>query len=134
VALFRFLDEMSGRQQVDRALFEGVTDEWLAYDDIRAAHAEVLGVLGELLARAQRAGAARADVSAVDVLVMLKGACQSAAAFSHIDPEMLARQVDLILSGLRVPAVSQPLRGRAPTVEDLEQAFPPPDGEQLKTG
>ena len=40
-ALFEFLAEIAGRQQLDRALFEAVADTWLANDEIGAAHAEV---------------------------------------------------------------------------------------------
>jgi hypothetical protein len=42
-ALFAFIDEIGGRQQLDRALFEALADTFLANDDIRAAHAEVVG-------------------------------------------------------------------------------------------
>jgi AcrR family transcriptional regulator len=133
-ALFAFLDELAGRQQVDRALFEAVADEWLAHEDIRAAHREVIEALDGLLTRAQQAGAVRDDVSALDVLMMLKGVCQSAVAFAHIDPNMIGRHLDLLRAALLVQPDARPLRGRAPTLTDIEQAFPPPDGEQLKAG
>lgn len=123
-ALFEFLGEIAGRQRLDRALFEAVADIWLANDDIRAAHAEIVGVLGELLSRAQAAGAVRGDVGPIDLLFMLKGVCEVAIALAHVDPEIVERQLDLVRCALTAPAAGHPLRGRSPTLEDIERAFP----------
>jgi hypothetical protein len=130
-ALFAFLEAMAGAQQVDRALFEAVADTLLANPDIRAAHVEVIGVLDSLLTRAQAAGEVREDVGAVDVLMLMKGACHAAAEFTHIDPDIVHRQVDLVLASLRPAEPDHGLRGRAATLEDLERAFPvvPPAAE-----
>src|SRR6202034_705365 len=43
-ALFALIDDMVGRQQADRALFDAVADIWLANAEIRAAHHELIGV------------------------------------------------------------------------------------------
>jgi AcrR family transcriptional regulator len=126
-ALFGFLDELVGRQQLDRALFEAVADTFLANDDIRAGHTEMMGVLDGLLARAQDAGAVRADVGAVDVLMLFKGVCQAVSAFAHIDPDIAERHLDLVRSALGAQAAAQPLRGRAPTLDALERVFPSAD-------
>lgn len=124
--LFTFLEELAGAQQVDRALIDAVADTLLANPEIRAAHAEVVGAVDALLRRAQAAGGVRTDVGALDVLMLMKGACQAAAAFSHTDPELVYRHLDLVLASLRTPAVQQPLRGRTPTLEDIERTFPDP--------
>jgi AcrR family transcriptional regulator len=121
-ALFEFLWSIAGRQQLDRGLFEAVGDAWLVNDDIRAAHAEVVGVMGQLLERAQDAGAVRADVGAMDVLIMFKGVCEAACAFAHVDSEIVRRQLDLLRAALRADPAPQPLRGRAPTLDDVERA------------
>jgi AcrR family transcriptional regulator len=126
-ALFGFLEEMMGRQQLDRALFEAVADAFLANPEIRSAHAEVVGVLDALLRRAQERGTVRADVGALDVLMMIKGVCEAASAFRQIDPEIRERHLDLVLAALRAPAEMEPLRGRTPTLEDIERAFPAHD-------
>jgi AcrR family transcriptional regulator len=126
-ALFGFIDEIVGRQQLDRALFEAVADTFLANDDIRAAHAEVVGVLDQLLVAAQAAGAVRTDVGALDVLMLVKGVCQVASAYQQIDPDIGARHLDLVRSALSAPAGAQPLRGRTPTLDDVERAFPHPE-------
>jgi AcrR family transcriptional regulator len=121
-ALFEFLDHVAGRQRRDRALFEAVQEAFLANAEIRAAHAEVVEVLGALLSRAQEAGAVRPEVGPVDVLLLLKGVCETAAAFQALDPQISERQLDLIHAALLPPAGGQVLRGRSPTLEDLEQA------------
>ena len=58
-ALFDLIDQSVGRSQTDRALFDALADTWLANDEIRAAHSELIGVLEALLVRAQEAGAVR---------------------------------------------------------------------------
>jgi AcrR family transcriptional regulator len=127
-ALFEFLEDTVGRQQTDRALFEAVEDTWLANADIRAAHAAFVGALETLLGRAQEAGAVRGDVGAMDVLMLLKGVCQAATAFAHLDPDIAARQLDLVRSALAPQTGATPaLRGRAPTLDDIDAAFAPAD-------
>jgi AcrR family transcriptional regulator len=128
-ALFEFVDEVVGRQQVDRGLFEAVADTFLANEEIRDAYTEFVGVFDELLVRAKRAGAVREDVGAVDVLMMLKGVCEAASSFSQVNPELVGRQLDLVRAAISVPAASEPLRGPTPTADDVAAAFitdPPP--------
>jgi AcrR family transcriptional regulator len=133
-ALFEFLAEIAGRQQLDRALLDAVADTWLANHEIRAAHAEVVGVLDQLLSRAQAAGAVRGDVGAVDVLFMMKGVCEVASALAHVDDEIIARHLDLVRAALTAPAGDQPLRGRSPTLEDIERAFPRAGPSAIESG
>ncbi len=121
-ALFDFLADIAGRQQLDRGLFEAVADAWLANDEIRAAHAGIIGVLGELLSRAQAVGAARQDISAVDLLMLLKGVCETASAFAHVDAEIVPRHLDLVRAAVTADPARQALRGRAPTLDDVERS------------
>jgi AcrR family transcriptional regulator len=123
-ALFRFIAEMVGRQQLDRALFEALDDSWLTRKDIRAGHAEIVGVLDRLLTRAQATGEVRQDVGAMDLLIMLKGTCAAATSYAHIDPEIIDRQLDLIRAGITANPAARPLRGRSPTLQELEQKLP----------
>ena len=99
-ALFAFLEEVVGRQQLDRALFEAVGETFLANQEIRAAHAEIVGGLEELLNRAKDAGAVRSDVGAMDVLMLLKGVCEAATAFAGSDASIVPRQLDLVRAGI----------------------------------
>jgi AcrR family transcriptional regulator len=122
-ALFRFLEEIVGRRQLDRALFEAVGDTFLANPEIRSAYAALVGALDLLIARAQQAGAVRDDVGSLDVLMMIKGVCQAASSFAHLDPEVGERQLDLVRAALCNRTEAQPLRGRAPTFSDIERTF-----------
>ncbi len=119
-ALFSVIDQSVGRAESDRALFDGLDDAWLANDEIHAAHAELVGVLDALVVRAQEAGAVRRDVSAVDVLMMVKGVCEASRAFQHVDPDIAMRQLDLVRAAISAPGGERPLRGRRPTIEDLD--------------
>ena len=121
-ALFAFVDSALEVQQHDRALFEALDDEWMANPEIRAAHGEMVDVTEEVLARAQAAGAVRADISAVDVILMVKGACEVARSFQHLGPAVGMRQLDLVRAAITAPgAACPPLRGRPPTAADLER-------------
>jgi AcrR family transcriptional regulator len=122
-ALFGLIDQSVGRQQTDHALFDAVADDaWLANDEIRAAHADLISVLDALLLRAQASGAVRDDISAVDVLMMVKGVCEASRSFQHVDPDVAMRQLDLVRAAISPQGVRRPLRGRQPTIEDLERA------------
>jgi AcrR family transcriptional regulator len=124
-ALFGFLEEVVGRQQLDRCLFEAVADAFLANQEIRAAHAEVVDSLDELLGRAKDAGAVRSDVGALDVLMLLKGVCEAASALSSTEVTVVTRQLDLVRAAISSDSAQRPLRGRPPTLADIERAFPP---------
>jgi AcrR family transcriptional regulator len=133
-ALFGFLEEVVGRQQLDRCLFDAVADAFLANQDIRAAHAEIVGGLEELLTRAKQAGAVRSDVGAMDVLMLLKGVCEAATAFAGSDPAIVARQLDLVRAAITATGAQQPLRGRPPTLEDIERGLPVPEVGAARSG
>jgi AcrR family transcriptional regulator len=118
-ALFEFLRDLVGRQQLDRALFEALDETWMSKDVLRPAHARIMGVLGQLLENAQDAGVVRRDVGAMDVLLMFKGACLAAASYAQIDPTIIDRHLDLIRASIAAVPGTPPLRGRTPTLEDL---------------
>jgi len=125
-ALFEFLQQMVGQQQSDRALFDAVHDTFLANSEIAAAYAELVGVIEQLVARAQAAGVVRADLGALDLIVMVKGLCEAATALHHVNPHIAERQLDLVRAALRPAAATEPLRGRPPTIDDFKRAFPAP--------
>ena len=72
-ALFEFLGEIVGRQQLDRALFEAVDDTGWRMTRSAPRTPRCVGVLDELVERAQAAGAVRGDVGAIDVLMHVQG-------------------------------------------------------------
>jgi AcrR family transcriptional regulator len=124
-ALFELISEMVRRQQTDRALFEAVHDTFLQNQEIAAAYGELMGALERLLERAQRAGVVRADVGAVDVIMMIKGVCEAAVALGHVNPAVAERQLDLVRAALSASHGGAPLRGEPPTMDDLEKAEMP---------
>jgi AcrR family transcriptional regulator len=125
-ALFAFLREIVEGQQTNRAMVEAIEDTMLQNDEIAAGYEELIGVLSELVARAQEAGAIRVDVGALDLMIMTKGICEAASALHQVNPDMAERQLDLVRAALSTDPVSQPLRGRAPTVDEMRRAFHPP--------
>ncbi len=124
-ALFDLIEQSVGRSQTDRALFDGIGETWLANDEIGQVHAELVEVLDALVRRAQEAGAVRTDVSAVDVLMMVKGVCEAVSSFQHVNPDVALRQLDLVRSAISAPGAAHPLRGQPPRLEDLEKVKRP---------
>jgi AcrR family transcriptional regulator len=133
-ALFGFLEEMVGRQQLDRCLFDAVADTFLANDEIRAAHAEIVAGLDELLTRAKDSGDVREDIGALDVLLLLKEVFEAASAFASSEPDLLTRQLDLVRAAISARAADRPLRGRPATLADIERALPRPNVPAAGTG
>jgi AcrR family transcriptional regulator len=122
--LFEFIGDLVPRQQVDRALFEAMDDTWLARDEIRAAHADFVGVVDRLVVRAQKQGSVRGDIGAMDVLMLFKGACVASTAFAHLDPTLIDRHLDLLRASITATGGAAPLRGRSPTLEEIEGGAP----------
>jgi AcrR family transcriptional regulator len=127
-ALFRLIDLSVGCAESDRALFDAVDDAWLANPEIRAAHGEMLSVLDALVVRAQQAGAVRDDVGAVDVLMLLKGVGEASRSFRHLDADIALRQLDLLRSAISTTQHQRPLRGRRPSLDELEPGSTPDAG------
>ena len=122
-SLFDLIEQSVGRSQTDRALFDALDEAWLANDEIRQVHEELIAVLDALVRRAQEAGAVRTDISAVDLMMLIKGVCEAADSFQHVKPDVMLRQLDLVRSAISAPGSEQrPLRGTPPSLEDLEQA------------
>jgi AcrR family transcriptional regulator len=119
-ALFTLMEEFVGRQSTDRTLFEALDDTWRSHSEIREAHSELIATLDALVVRAQQARAVREDVSAVDVLMLFKGVCEAGSSFQHVDPEIALRQLDLVRAAISTPDHQRALRGRRPTIEDLD--------------
>jgi AcrR family transcriptional regulator len=131
-ALFDLIEQSVGRSQNDRALFDAIADTWLANDEIREVHGELLAMLDALVRRAQAEGVVRDDISAVDVLMMVKGVCEATTSFQHVNPDVTLRQLDLVRSAISAPGTAQTLRGAPPTIDDLEQAAGPDGPAAIK--
>lgn len=120
--VFTFIADIVGRQQADRALLEGVSEDLHIYPEMRAAHADLIEVMTALLERAQRAGAVRPEVMAMDVMTLVKGICMNPTAMDGSSPEAVIRHLDLIRAAVTTPAYARPLRGAPPAVPGLTAA------------
>jgi len=72
--------------------------EWFEGPTVEAARARFRRALGKLLARAQEARQIRSDVSAADVIALIKGVMAT-----HADPKTRQRLLRVLLDGLREP-------------------------------
>ena len=66
----------------------------------------------------------------MDVMMLVKGVCQAASVFERVDPDIADRHLDLMRAALTAHESTRPLRGRAPTIEDIEHAFDAEAAEQ----
>jgi AcrR family transcriptional regulator len=118
--LFPFVSEMVGLQQVDHSLFEVVgSDEFLNHPEMRAAQAEIFEVIDEMIAHDQRLGLVREGIGALDVLMLVKGACVVATALAEAGPESLGRHLSLVRAAIIAPGRDCPLQGEMPTFAGL---------------
>ena len=58
--------------------------------------------------------------------MMIKGICEAAADFQHVNPDIALRQIDLVRAAISADRALRPLRGQPPTIEDLESVALPP--------
>ena len=54
--------------------------------------------------------------------MLFKGVCAAAAAFAHIDATLIDRHMVLLRASITAGGDAAPLRGRAPTLEEIEGA------------
>jgi len=85
----------------DRGLYEGFS-RCVDIRDVAEAKAELNGLVGQLIERAQKAGALRRDVAADDVSTLV-GSAIHGAGDSPADPELWRRYLEVVLDGLRPP-------------------------------
>ncbi len=112
-ALLAFMRAGAGLQSQDRGLFEALASSTHVEEQVLAAKARLLAVIGTLLARAQEQGAIRADVTAEDLLMLQCGSVQAAAPFQTQAPELWQRYLDIAFDGLRADG-AHPLSHPAP--------------------
>jgi AcrR family transcriptional regulator len=117
-ALREFLFACASSLSADRCLVEFAVSNGMPDEQVQAVQAQLRGLAGELVGRAQRHGVLRGDVTGDDVLLLLCGVNQAVAPLSGVVPDLWKRYVDLVLDGLR-PTAAHPL------------PVPPPDEDAL---
>jgi len=120
-ALLEFMRAGAAVQAKDRGFLEAAAGAELELEEVLAAKHELLALTSQLLERAQRAGAVRADVTSEDILLLECACCQASAPLHDVAPELWRRYVDVIFDGLRAPA-AHPLSQPPPTESQLEHA------------
>jgi AcrR family transcriptional regulator len=118
--LFPFMKTLVGLQRVDRALFEAVGEEVFLTDErMLQAHAAILELIDSLIAHDQKLGYVRAGLGAVDMIMLIKGACAVATSMPDLGPHALERHLSLVRGAIAAPGREYPLEGTAPTIDDL---------------
>ena len=85
---------------------------------------ELRVVIGELVARAQDAGAIRADIGPADVALLISGVAHATALAGDLQPVLRKRYVALVLDGLR-PLEASRLPGRPLDFAQLQRLKEP---------
>lgn len=99
-AFERFVVGLSDFQVRHRALADQMANEDM-FASAASPREKVLRAVSELVARAQAAGAIRADIGAGDVSMLFSGVAHATAIAGELQPMLRERFVRIILDGLR---------------------------------
>jgi AcrR family transcriptional regulator len=118
--LERFLYELTERSTRDQGVSDAAKDRCVASVELVPQRKRMLDLCGELVRRAQRAGAVREDVSGQDLLFLI-GAAGSLGKlpFPDLREDLWKRYLGLLLDGLR-PQGATKLRPAAPARRLIE--------------
>jgi AcrR family transcriptional regulator len=110
----RFFVAMVERTIEDRGRMEAMKSRCLARGELDAPRAEIVDAVGELVRRAQEAGAVRADLTGPDLLLLITAAASIGdLPFAGLRDDLWRRYVGVVLDGIR-PGGATPLRPPAP--------------------
>jgi AcrR family transcriptional regulator len=111
-ALFEFLAEAAGKQQqLDLSFLRDAGD---INARLRSSRDRLFTAIVALVSRAQAAGAVRADVTGLDVILMMCVPSHVVSFVPGADPELWRRYLALVIDGLR-PEGAHPLDQPGPT-------------------
>lgn len=97
-ALYSFVKEIVVGSACDMSLAQAMAGSGIDVNVVAPeAEAQFLGLLGDLLAAAQRAGTARAGVTVPEAKALIVGA----QAIQGYNPDIAERAIDIVLDGLR---------------------------------
>jgi AcrR family transcriptional regulator len=119
-AFHSFFMSLSEFQARHRALAEQMATELDLPTSARPLRTALRASISELVARAQQAGAIRADIGPADVAMLFSGVAHATALAGDLQPALRERYVAIILDGLR-PLGASTLAGDPLDFAQLEQ-------------
>jgi AcrR family transcriptional regulator len=120
VAFRSFFVSLSQFQARHRALAEQMATEIELPASAQPLRMSLRQAMIELVTRAQRSGAIRADIGPADVVMLLSGVAHATAPAGDLQPALRERYVAIILDGLR-PLEATTLSGRPLDFAELER-------------
>lgn len=122
-ALHSFMASAAAVYIGDRGFFESLSLAPRSHPEVREVEQRLITAVEQLVTRAQRQGAVRADVTATDILLLLGGVRQAAVPLHATVPELWRRYLDVVFDGLAPPPPGhRPLTVPAPTREQYEES------------
>jgi AcrR family transcriptional regulator len=119
----RFVIALTERQTRDKGFFDAAASRIGADPRLRELRDRMLAACADLLARAQQAGAIRADIEAVDILALTCGAASTPEPLTFAYPEVWRRYVAIVLDGLAPCAATSELEHPAPALAHVDAAI-----------
>ena len=122
LALRRFMFAGVEKHVRDQGFFDAVVSRVNKEERLREHRDQIVDIAGQLLRRAQDAGAARDDIAPEDLPLLM---CATASAISPLHgamPDLWRRYAGLVLDGLK-PEGASPLEHVAPTLADFDAAM-----------
>ncbi|MFI1864202.1 TetR/AcrR family transcriptional regulator [Streptomyces jumonjinensis] len=113
-ALFEFMTIGTEIQARDRSFCQAAAALSRSESAVHTSRERLADVAETLVAKAQRAGAIRDDITGLDIVLLLSAASQAVLSVSEDAPGLWQRYLALILDGLR-PQNAHPLPTAAPT-------------------
>jgi AcrR family transcriptional regulator len=121
-ALVGFLEATAALQRRDRGFFQASEQYLHKRPAMLACHRPILDAVDPLVRRAQAAGVLRDDITAVDVMAVMKGAVAGRPPVPGVPADQWRRILSLVLDGLR-PAAATPAPLPPVSYEDVETAI-----------
>jgi AcrR family transcriptional regulator len=106
--LRRFLVDALTRQATHRGLAQRYASPAETPTEYDACRRVLQPVITDLVSRARAEGSLRADVTAEDIALLLIGLARITEVSTDPAPDAWRRQLDLVLDGLRAPAITTP--------------------------
>jgi AcrR family transcriptional regulator len=121
-SLVALMESTAGLQARDRGFFQATEQFLLDHPDLLRRHRPILDAVEPLIARAQRAGVLRDDVTTLDVMGLVKGSVACLPPSPDLRADGWRRYLALLLDALR-PEAATPLPVPPLTYEEMERAL-----------